>query len=607
MRNNAQILSILMASMSLIGCHSMHKSSAQYNMADSRYRVFMKLADRMSNSDSSAQIHVYKQAMRDEPTNVNEAEYRVASLYRQRGEHMQAAQYYQASLNKQKTDKRARKGLINSYIALKQDKNALKQIDVSLQQDNNDTDSLNELAYILDSYGSHHIARECYRQGLMHKPRDLTLMNNIALSYLLDDKVEDSIKSMQAALFSYPREKRIINNLHIAEKGKELLGQYPGKRGHNYAHQYIVQRLHFKDQHDPIIFANAQKIAYQYCHVDGETPIASPQNTAAAPRQSVTNQPMPVSDPIEVQKPLRQEVKRPALIQTPVVEVTSQPESIKQAQTHDKPVRFSSAFQTRKQEKIVEKKQSDENNLLNTEFINSISRDYDRGTQQTQKQQIKSIGSIKVDKPIKEKQVQKVKTAQVVETKPIQPMVRPKHVSKQPVHGKQHEALARKSEPKKTVIQEANIGFILPSADALNQQPKPSVQLTQNKAIKPASASDAKPQIVLNAKHQRKTQIKHKSPQVTVVKRKKSIATLQRGKEFTLVLMSSAHQSAVKSYLQANQLNGAKFVISKRDNKLKYKIIYKTFKSKAEAYDALFGLPIEWQRYSPVVVDTTAL
>jgi Flp pilus assembly protein TadD len=145
----------------------------------------------MAAGDPRSAIYFLRRAHQADPSKA-EALVKLGRAYAVLGAYNEASEAYRAALSRETDNTQALRGLGGALIALNQPFLAIDQFDAALRLDPSDYRSYNGMGVAYDIAGDHRAAQAHYRVGLMERPGDQSIQNNLALSLALSEDFKES-------------------------------------------------------------------------------------------------------------------------------------------------------------------------------------------------------------------------------------------------------------------------------------------------------------------------------------------------------------------------------------------------------------------------------
>ncbi len=198
------------------------------------------------------------------------------------GAYNQAAEAYRAALTRQANNTVALRGLGGALIALNQPYLAIDQFDAALRLDPADYRSYNGMGVAYDISGDHRAAQAHYRVGLMERPGEPAIRNNLALSLALTEDFKESV-SLLTELSNEPAAKR-RHRLNLALV-HGLAGDY------RRAARWARRELNEDEVRDNLLYYHTLRSMGDSGKTAAVFGIYSrtPSRVSAAPRRAATN------------------------------------------------------------------------------------------------------------------------------------------------------------------------------------------------------------------------------------------------------------------------------------------------------------------------------
>ncbi len=198
-----------MLSLCFIGC-------ANKNNPKNPENVFMDIGNNAKASKNiPLAIQAYKNAHIAAPEKI-EAPLALGDISQDIGSYAKAEKYYNQVLEIDNKSEKALLSLARNKILLKKYDSAISSYQRIPASDHN-INVLSNLGILLDLAGLHENAQDCYRKGLAQDKNNTVLANNLAISLLNDDKLNEAHSYLKAAA-AIPKSHKIISkNLDLIE------------------------------------------------------------------------------------------------------------------------------------------------------------------------------------------------------------------------------------------------------------------------------------------------------------------------------------------------------------------------------------------------------
>ena len=186
-------LLFLIIILQIISCTPQHSSSE--NMQTTLLKIG-KAAEKAKRYPYA--INVYQEALKLDPKNIEIIEH-LAINYSKIQQFDKTSSICKVGIKLSPQNSYLQTLLINSSLAQNKANEAIYWINQSLQQDKNNTSSLNALGMIFDGIEQHTKAQRCYKKALKLMPNDKQSLNNFGLSLALANHPQHGIEKLIAA------------------------------------------------------------------------------------------------------------------------------------------------------------------------------------------------------------------------------------------------------------------------------------------------------------------------------------------------------------------------------------------------------------------------
>lgn len=177
----------------LAACY-MPKSADEY---DSPAAGMTRLGNQMrEKGDLGAAIDFYRRGLAKDPKN-HTAIVGLASSLEQFGDKQAAVEAYREGIKQRPKDGELRRLYGRLLIGLDQPGEAKKQYEAALDIDSDDVKARSGLGVALDYLGDHKGAQKEYEKALKDDAKNLPVINNLAYSYILSRRYDKAIKMLE--------------------------------------------------------------------------------------------------------------------------------------------------------------------------------------------------------------------------------------------------------------------------------------------------------------------------------------------------------------------------------------------------------------------------
>ena len=184
--------------------------------ADDKERAAMESANNLKNAGNLPEAaKTYEQIARDNPTSVD-AEIELAAIDRKLGKSAVAVALMQDAEKRQPDNQKIPPQLGYALIDAGRYEDAIGVFDDIIKRDPNNALAYSGKGVAFDKSGKHLAAQDLYRQALKIAPGSLSIENNLAMSCILGNQLDQAIPILEALAEKNPDNKTIRHNLALA-------------------------------------------------------------------------------------------------------------------------------------------------------------------------------------------------------------------------------------------------------------------------------------------------------------------------------------------------------------------------------------------------------